>query len=110
MYSTDNRPQQGFGFNFRCFFDIRIAVRPLILEGQPKGVDGYPAGAARYLYLQKSCLGGHITGQTFGVSTVGKPRLNLRSLESTNEEAWKRLVHAVWRHNFTIASQNEKRV
>ena len=51
--------------------------------------------AARYLYLQKSCFGGHITGQTFGVSTVGKPRLNLLSLESTIEEAWKRLVPVV---------------
>ena len=51
--------------------------------------------AARYLYLQKSCFGGHITGQTFGISTVGKPRLNLLSLESTIEEAWKRLVHVV---------------
>jgi len=51
--------------------------------------------AARYLYLQKSAFGGHITGQTFGTSTTGKPRLNLLSLESTIEEAWRRLVHVV---------------
>lgn len=51
--------------------------------------------AARYLYLQKSAFGGHITGQSFGTSTTGKPRLNLLSLESTIEEAWKRLVHVV---------------
>lgn len=51
--------------------------------------------AARYLYLQKSAFGGHITGQTFGMSTTGKPRLNLLSLETTIEEAWKRLVHVV---------------
>ncbi|KAB2888424.1 MAG: DNA adenine methylase [Desulfobulbaceae bacterium] len=51
--------------------------------------------AARYLYLQKSAFGGHITGQTFGTSTTGKPRLNLLSLENTIEEAWKRLVHVV---------------
>ncbi|MDR3503767.1 MAG: hypothetical protein P4L79_14405, partial [Legionella sp.] len=49
--------------------------------------------AARYLYLQKSAFGGHITGQTFG--TTGKPRLNLLSLEITLEEAWRRLAHAV---------------
>jgi DNA adenine methylase len=51
--------------------------------------------AARYLYLQKSAFGGHITGQTFGTNTTGKPRLNLLSLENTIEEAWKRLVHVV---------------
>jgi DNA adenine methylase len=51
--------------------------------------------AARYLYLQKSAFGGHITGQTFGMSTTGKPRLNLLSLENTIEDAWKRLVHVV---------------
>ncbi|KAB2891086.1 MAG: DNA adenine methylase [Desulfobulbaceae bacterium] len=51
--------------------------------------------AARYLYLQKAAFGGHITGQTFGISTTGKPRLNLLSLENTIEEAWKRLVHVV---------------
>jgi DNA adenine methylase len=51
--------------------------------------------AARYLYLQKSAFGGHITGQTFGTSTTGKPRLNLLSLESTIEAAWKRLIHVV---------------
>ncbi|MDR3631702.1 MAG: DNA adenine methylase, partial [Desulfocapsaceae bacterium] len=51
--------------------------------------------AARYLYLQKSAFGGHITGQTFGTSTTGKPRLNLLSLEITLEEAWRRLAHAV---------------
>jgi len=49
--------------------------------------------AARYLYLQKAAFGGHITGQTFGTCTTGKPRLNLLSLENTIEEAWKRLVH-----------------
>jgi DNA adenine methylase len=51
--------------------------------------------AARYLYLQKNAFGGHITGRTFGTSTTGKPRLNLLSLESTIEEAWRRLVHVV---------------
>lgn len=29
--------------------------------------------AARYLYLQKSSFGGHITGRTFGTSTTGRP-------------------------------------
>lgn len=51
--------------------------------------------AARYLYLQKNSFGGHITGQTFGTSTTGKPRLNLLTMENTIEEVWKRLVHVV---------------
>ncbi|MDR3631546.1 MAG: DNA adenine methylase [Desulfocapsaceae bacterium] len=51
--------------------------------------------AARYLYLQKSAFGGHITGQTFGTSTTGKPRLNLLTLESSLEEAWRRLAHVI---------------
>jgi DNA adenine methylase len=51
--------------------------------------------AARYLYLQKNAFGGHITGRTFGTSTTGKPRLNLLTLESTIEEAWKRLINVV---------------
>ena len=49
--------------------------------------------AARYLFLQKCAFGGHITGQTFGMSTTGKPRFNLLTLESTIEKAWQRLVH-----------------
>ncbi len=51
--------------------------------------------AARYLYLQKCAFGGHVKKQTFGTSTTGKPRLNLLSLESTIEEAWRRLMHVV---------------
>lgn len=49
--------------------------------------------AARYLFLQKCAFGGHITGQTFGVSTTGKPRFNLLTLESTIEKAWQRLIN-----------------
>jgi DNA adenine methylase len=49
--------------------------------------------AARYLYLQKCAFGGHITGQTFGMITTGKPRFNLLTLESTIENAWRRLVN-----------------
>jgi len=51
--------------------------------------------AARYLYLQKSAFGGHITGQTFGTSTIGKPRFNLLTMESTLEWAWQRLIQTV---------------
>lgn len=49
--------------------------------------------AARYLYLQKSAFGGHITSRTFGTSTTGVPRLNLLTLESTIEAAWQRLAN-----------------
>lgn len=48
--------------------------------------------AARYLYLQKSCFGGMITGKTFGTTTTSKPRLNLLTLENTIEDAWRRLI------------------
>ena len=51
--------------------------------------------AARYLYLQKNSFGGHITKQTFGTSTTGKPRLNLLTMESTIEWAWQRLMQTV---------------
>ncbi len=51
--------------------------------------------AARYLYLQKTAFGGHITGQTFGTATTGKPRLNLFTLQTTLEQAWERLAHVI---------------
>ncbi|WP_435522097.1 DNA adenine methylase [Desulfofustis limnaeus] len=49
--------------------------------------------AARYLYLQKMAFGGHVTNQTFGTSTTGRPRLNLLNLQSTLEQAWQRLAN-----------------
>lgn len=48
--------------------------------------------AARYLYLQKSCFGGRITGQSYGTATTSQPRLNLFNLQSTLEAAWERLA------------------
>jgi DNA adenine methylase len=38
-------------------------------------------------------FGGHVTKQTFGTSTTGKPRFNLLTLESTIEQAWQRLIN-----------------
>lgn len=37
--------------------------------------------AARFYYLQKSCFGGKVTGQNYGVSMTGSPRLNLLRIE-----------------------------
>lgn len=48
--------------------------------------------AVRYFYLQKNCFGGKVTGQTFGTSTSGPPRLNLFNLERTIHDAWLRLA------------------
>lgn len=48
--------------------------------------------AARFLYLQKNAFGGHVTKQTYGTSTTGKPRFNLLTMESTLEWAWRRLI------------------
>ncbi|MBU0945497.1 MAG: DNA adenine methylase [Proteobacteria bacterium] len=49
--------------------------------------------AAHYLYLQRTAFGGFCTKQTYGISTTGKPRLNLLTLQTTLELAWQRLAH-----------------
>lgn len=48
--------------------------------------------AVRYFYLQKTCFGGKVTGQTFGTSTSGPPRLNLFNLQNSIHDAWVRLA------------------
>ncbi len=77
--------QYKFSLVSRAEFDREQQVNPETLTDVQR--------AARYLYLQKNAFGGHITGQTFGMSTTGKPRLNLLTLESTIENAWKRMIH-----------------
>jgi DNA adenine methylase len=37
--------------------------------------------AARFFYLQKTCFGGKVEGQTFGISATCPPRLNLLRIE-----------------------------
>ena len=69
----------------RAEFDREQQVNPETLTDVQR--------AARYLYLQKIAFGGHITGQTFGMTTTGRPRLNLLTLESTIEKAWQRLIN-----------------
>ena len=49
--------------------------------------------AANYLYLQRTAFGGFCTRQTYGTSTIGKPRLNLLTLQTTLELAWQRLAN-----------------
>jgi len=77
--------QYKFSLVSRSEFDREQQVNPETLTDVQR--------AARYLFLQKCAFGGHITGQTFGVSTTGRPRFNLLTLESTIEKAWQRLVH-----------------
>ncbi len=77
--------QYKFSLVSRSEFDREQQVNPDTLTDVQR--------AARYLFLQKCAFGGHITGQTFGVSTTGKPRFNLLTLESTIEKAWQRLIH-----------------
>ncbi len=79
--------QYKFSLVSRSEFDREQQVNPDTLTDVQR--------AARYLYLQKNAFGGHITGQTFGMSTTGKPRLNLLTLESTIEDAWQRMIHVV---------------
>jgi len=74
-----------FSLVSRAEFDREQQVNPETLTDIQR--------AARYLYLQKTCFGGHITGQTYGVSTTDKPRLNLLTLQTTLEQAWQRLIH-----------------
>ena len=69
----------------RAEFDREQQVNPETLTDVQR--------AARYLFLQKCAFGGHITGQTFGMSTTGKPRFNLLTLEGTIEKAWQRLIN-----------------
>ena len=77
--------QYKFSLVSRSEFDREQQVNPDTLTDVQR--------AARYLFLQKCAFGGHITGQTFGTSTTGKPRFNLLNLESAIEEAWRRLVN-----------------
>lgn len=74
-----------FSLVSRSEFDREKAVNPETLTDIQR--------AARYLYLQKSAFGGYITGQTFGTTTMDKPRLNLLTIETTIESAWQRLAH-----------------
>ncbi|KAF1061565.1 hypothetical protein LvStA_00173 [Burkholderia gladioli] len=50
--------------------------------------------AARFYYLQKSCFGGKLEGQTFGTKTLSPPGLNLLRLEEDLSAAHLRLASA----------------
>lgn len=50
--------------------------------------------AARFYYLQKSCFGGKLEGQTFGTRTEHPPGLNLLRLEEELPAAHLRLANA----------------
>ena len=77
--------QYKFSLVSRSEFDREQQVNPETLTDVQR--------AARYLFLQKCAFGGHITGQTFGMSTTGNPRFNLLTLETTIEKAWQRLIN-----------------
>ena len=77
--------QYKFSLVSRAEFDREQQVNPDTLTDVQR--------AGRYLFLQKCAFGGHVTGQTFGVSTTGKPSFNLLTLESAIEEAWRRLIN-----------------
>ena len=47
--------------------------------------------AARFLYLQKTAFGGHITGRTFGVATDRPARFDITKLASLLEDVHTRL-------------------
>lgn len=48
--------------------------------------------AARFFYLQKTCFGGKVSGQNFGVDSGGPPRINLVRLEEDLSMAHLRLA------------------
>ncbi len=77
--------QYKFSLVSRSEFDREQQVNPETLTDVQR--------AARYLFLQKCAFGGHVTRQTFGTATTGKPRFNLLTLESTIEQAWQRLIN-----------------
>ncbi len=59
--------------------------------------------AARFYYLQKSCFGGKLEGQTFGTRTAAPPSLNLIRLEEDLSAAHLRLSGARSASIVTIA-------
>lgn len=73
-----------FSLVARAEFDRLMNVNPTTLTDIQR--------AARYLYLQRTCFAGSITGRTFGTTTTGLPRLNLFTLEQLLEKAWLRLA------------------
>jgi DNA adenine methylase len=77
--------QYKFSLVSRSEFDREQQVNPETLTDVQR--------AARYLFLQKCAFGGHVTKQTFGTSTTGKPRFNLLTLESTIKQAWQCLIN-----------------
>jgi len=54
--------------------------------------------AARFYYLQKLAFGGKVTGQTFGVSAVSPPRMNLLRIEEDLSAAHLRLARVYIEH------------
>lgn len=48
--------------------------------------------AARFFYLQKTCFGAKVSGQSFGVDSGGPPRINLMRLEEDLSAAHLRLA------------------
>ncbi len=54
--------------------------------------------AARFYYLQKACFGGKVTGQNYGVSMTGSPRLNLLRIEEELSAAHLRLAQVNIEH------------
>ena len=50
--------------------------------------------AARFFYLQQTCFGGKVQGQSFGTATTAPPTLNLLRLEETLSSAHLRLASA----------------
>ncbi|MBI0325552.1 DNA adenine methylase [Burkholderia plantarii] len=54
--------------------------------------------AARFYYLQKSCFGGKVEGQTFGTATTTPPGLNLLRIEEELSAAHLRLANTFIEH------------
>ena len=54
--------------------------------------------AARFLYLQKTCFGGKVSGQSFGVDVGRPPRINLLRIEEDLSAAHLRLAQVTIEH------------
>ena len=67
----------------RKLFELEALKRPETLTDIQR--------ACRYFYLQRLAFGGKITGRSYGVSTSGRPGLNLSDLEATLLEVHWRL-------------------
>ncbi|WP_331458410.1 DNA adenine methylase [Burkholderia latens] len=78
------------------FLDCFSGRQPAAVRSHQSAVDARQHDiqrAARFYYLQKSCFGAKLEGQTFGTATTTPPGLNLLRIEEELSAAYLRLAN-----------------